>query len=177
MAQQGSRHWLSTEADGVFHIVSLPGNLLPGPEHHRQPSTQQPPNRQDYMETATFSVPAMYGDHHVKEVRRLLLELPGVEDVYASSAFQVVEVTYEPGKVSPEAIETVLDKAGYLDELPVPKETDKPATEAEREEVFFRHSTAFEQAGPVVTFSQEVPTGGRPLWPCPGLGPIPTMED
>ena len=37
----------------------------------------------------------MYGDHHVVEVRRLLLEMPGVTDVYASSSFQVVEVAFD----------------------------------------------------------------------------------
>jgi copper chaperone CopZ len=47
------------------------------------------------METKTFDAPALYADHHVTEVRRILLELEGVTDVYASSAFQTVEVTYD----------------------------------------------------------------------------------
>ena len=44
------------------------------------------------MEEVQIHVPAMYGDHHVLEVRRILLELPGVLDVYASSCFQTVQV-------------------------------------------------------------------------------------
>ena len=52
------------------------------------------------MEKITISAPAMYGDHHVVEVRRILLETPGVEDVYASSCFQAVEVTFDPTRVS-----------------------------------------------------------------------------
>ena len=52
------------------------------------------------MDTLTLEVKTMYGDHHVVEVRRILLGLPGVEDVYASSSFRVVEVTYDPGKVN-----------------------------------------------------------------------------
>ena len=62
----------------------------------------------------------MYGDHHVIEVRRLLLELPGVQDVYASSAFQVVEVTYDPAQLDAGAITARLDEAGYLGDLLVP---------------------------------------------------------
>jgi len=30
------------------------------------------------MEVLSLELPAMYGDHHVVEVRRLLFELPGV---------------------------------------------------------------------------------------------------
>ena len=52
------------------------------------------------MEKKSFDLPAMYADHHVVEVRRLLLETSGVKDVYASSAFQVADVTFDPGVVS-----------------------------------------------------------------------------
>ena len=41
------------------------------------------------MKTLSLELPAMYGDHHVIEVRRILLEIDGVKDVYASSSFQV----------------------------------------------------------------------------------------
>ena len=30
------------------------------------------------MQKVTYETPALYGDHHVLEVRRILLELPGV---------------------------------------------------------------------------------------------------
>ena len=41
------------------------------------------------MNKVTIDLPSMYGDHHVQEVRRLLFDLDGVEEVYASSAFQL----------------------------------------------------------------------------------------
>ena len=105
------------------------------------------------------------------EVKRLLFELPGVTDVYASSSFRVVEVQYDDAKVTPARIEAALEKAGYMGELPMPAETSAPATESNGQ-TYFRHTAAFEQAGHVVNFGQSVPYNGRPLWPCPGLGPI-----
>ena len=50
------------------------------------------------MKTISFQIPTMFGDHHVTEVRRILLEAPGVEDVYASSGFQVIEVAVDESK-------------------------------------------------------------------------------
>jgi copper chaperone CopZ len=65
------------------------------------------------MENVLFDVPAMYADHHVIAVRQALLAMPGVEDVWASSAWQQVQVTYEPASVSPESIGQALEQAGY----------------------------------------------------------------
>jgi copper chaperone CopZ len=48
------------------------------------------------MTSVTIDLPAMYADHHVVEVRRILFEIPGVKAVDASSAFQVVKVEYDP---------------------------------------------------------------------------------
>jgi excisionase family DNA binding protein len=125
------------------------------------------------MEKASITVPAMYGDHHVIEVRRLILEMPGVEEVNASSCFQVVDVSFDPAKVSIEAIKAKLDQAGYLEVLPVPAETATPANETNgKEEKFFRHTVAFEQTKNVVGFGQHIGHTGRPLWPCPGVGVI-----
>ena len=129
------------------------------------------------MEISEISVPAMYADHHVKEVRRILLELPGVEDVYASSAFKIVEVTYDPEQTSLEAIESALDQAGYLGELPIPQESGKAVTEANGEGTYFRHTAAYAQTDQTVGFGQEVVIPSRPLWPCPGIGVIRTMEE
>jgi len=75
------------------------------------------------METKTFEAPALYGDHHVTEVRRILQGQTGVSEVYASSAFQVIEVTFDPEKISAEEITKQLDEAGYLGELPLISET------------------------------------------------------
>ena len=131
------------------------------------------------METITYELPAMYGDHHVIEVRKILGEIPGVEDIYASSAFQVVEVKFDPEKVSEEQIEKKLDEAGYLGELELPVEADAATyLEEDRSESFFRHTEVFETSKQVVSFAQNVNYSGRPLWNCPGIGVIKSeMED
>jgi copper chaperone CopZ len=129
------------------------------------------------MEKAAIAVPAMYGDHHVLEVRRILLAMPGIEDVYASSSFHTVQVMYDPAKVSVEEVKAKLDEAGYLDELPVPVETSTPATETNgKEKAFFRHTQAYEQGRETVSFGQDVNYTGRPLWSCPGIGVIKATE-
>lgn len=130
------------------------------------------------METLSLHVPAMYGDHHVIAVRALLLKLEGVSDVYASSSFHHVEVMFDPGKLTPEKIEATLEEAGYLGELPTPAETGAPATEKrDGQPVFFRHTAAYAQTGSTVSFAQTLPHAGRPLWPCPGMGPVKTAND
>ena len=63
--------------------------------------------------------------------------MPGVTDVYASSAFQAAEITYEPGKVSPEALEAALDQAGYLGGLLIPEESSLAVNERERRPQLF----------------------------------------
>jgi copper chaperone CopZ len=127
----------------------------------------------------TFETPALYGDHHVQEVRRLLLDLPGVEEVYASSAFRAVEVTYDPDKVEEKAISDELDQSGYLGEWELPVEADAATyLESDRSQSYFRHTQVFETSRQVVSFSQSVNYSGRPLWHCPGFGVIKTvMED
>ena len=45
------------------------------------------------MEVFTIELPAMYGDHHVVEVRRILLDITGVEAVYASRGFRAAEIS------------------------------------------------------------------------------------
>lgn len=128
------------------------------------------------MEKLTIDLPAMYGDHHVVEVRRILLELPGVEDVYASSSFRAAEISYDQAKIEPETITRKLDESGYLGELPIPEETDTPATEENGKKPFFRHTEAYEETKKVVSFAQNVGFEGRALWPCPGMEPIKNSE-
>lgn len=128
------------------------------------------------METFTLNLPAMYGDHHVIEVRRLLSELPGITDVYASSSFQVLELQFDRNQVTPEVIKAELEKAGYLGELAVPVERgSKPQAQAD-EKPFFRHTAAVEQVAEV-SFAQQVPYAGRPLWPCPGIGTVTRTDE
>ena len=126
------------------------------------------------MQKTSITVPAMYGDHHVLEVRNILLGLPGIEEVNASSCFQIVEVDFDPTKVSVDDIEARLGEAGYLDELAVPTETGIAVSQdaARDKEIYFRHTTAYEQTKQTVSFGQNVSYAGRPLWPCPGMGPI-----
>lgn len=124
------------------------------------------------MEIIQFDLPAMYGDHHVTEVRRLIMELPGVEDVYASSGFRMVEVHYDETKLEPDAIKAVLEESGYLGELPVAVEQGAIEERENGSKPFFRHTTAHAQTGQSVSFAQKVPYAGRPLWPCPGMGPL-----
>jgi excisionase family DNA binding protein len=126
------------------------------------------------MEKVVIPVPAMYGDHHVLEVRHILLKLPGVAEVNASSCFQTVEVSFDPTKLNVAQIKARLDEAGYLGELSVPVETGAAISPEPKagEKTFFRHTTAYEQAKQVVSFAQDIPANGRPVWPCPGLGAI-----
>ena len=82
------------------------------------------------MTVLTLDLPAMYGDHHVVEVRHILLSLEGVEDVYASSGFRAVEITYNNKKITKAELTEKLEGAGYLGELPIPKESELPANES-----------------------------------------------
>jgi copper chaperone CopZ len=139
------------------------------------------------MRKQQFDLPNLFADHHVLEVRRLLLDLPGVLDVYASSAFQFVEVSYDESQISDAQISKVLDEAGYLGEWTAPIEIGAtgPAVEVNGgKKAFFRHTEVYEttrQAGKtVVSFGQKVGetthSSSRPLWPCPGLGALPTRK-
>ena len=128
------------------------------------------------METKSFEAPALYGDHHVSEVRRILLEIAGVSEVYASSAFQTIEVTFDPEKIKAELIEARLQEAGYLGEVPMLLETGIAVERREGDGVF-RHTAVYETVKSTVSFAQRVDYSGRPLWPCPGLGPVKMEEE
>jgi copper chaperone CopZ len=128
------------------------------------------------METKTFEVPALYGDHHVTEVRRILLELEGVVEVYASSAFQVVEVMYDESKINDLQIALQLDEAGYLGEWTIPIEMGRAAQQPEQHKTLSRHTATYETTKQTVSFAHKVNYQGRPLWPCPGMGPVKADE-
>jgi copper chaperone CopZ len=130
------------------------------------------------MKKTTIALPSLYGDHHVVEVRRILLEIPGIQDVYASSAFRIAEISYDPEKITESSIIEKLSQAGYTEEISVPTETGLAATNIDRSQAFFRHTAVYETTKSVVTFSQNVNYSGRPLWNCPGFGVIKNkMED
>jgi len=65
------------------------------------------------MKELTFSLPAMYADHHVLRVREVLAALDGVTEITASAAQRKVTVAFEDGTVSPQRIEQALAEAGY----------------------------------------------------------------
>ncbi len=125
------------------------------------------------MQTSTFNTPALYGDHHVTEVRRLLFEVPGVTDVYASSAFRAVQITFDEAQTSHEALAKVLDAARYLGEIPMLTETGIAA----QEDSIFRHTATYATVKKTVSFAQKTPYSGRPLWNCPGMGVIRSMDE
>lgn len=127
------------------------------------------------METKAFEAPALYGDHHVSEVQRILKELPGVENVYASSAFQAIEVTFDEKKTSADKIAASLEEAGYLGEIPMLAEIGIAVEKKEGDGVF-RHTAVYETVKSTVSFAQSVQYQGRPLWPCPGFGAVKMNE-
>lgn len=127
------------------------------------------------METKAFEAPALYGDHHVSEVQSILKELPGIEDVYASSAFQAIEVTFDEKKTTADKIAARLEEAGYLGEVPMLAEAGVAVEKKEGDGVF-RHTATYETVKETVSFAQSVQFQGRPLWPCPGLGAV-EMEE
>lgn len=123
------------------------------------------------MERFTLELPSMYGDHHVIDVRRILMGIKGVESVYASSGFQVAEVTYDPEITSSEKLTASLEKAGYTSDFDLPVEQSIPATE-QKEKAYFRHTEAYAETQNTVGFAQRVSYQRSPLWPCPGMGAL-----
>jgi copper chaperone CopZ len=127
------------------------------------------------METLTIDLPTMYGDHHTVEVRRILINLPGVEEVYASSAFRMVRVRVDPAQVNEATIRSKLSEAGYVGELSIPSEEWKTGTPKDTEDNPFRHTATYENVK-TVAFAQQIDETSRALWPCPGMGLIKREE-
>ena len=99
-----------------------------------------------------------------------------MEEVNASSAFQVVKVEYDEEKTSEDIVKQKLDENGYLGDLQVPLETGEPAVGSDGE-TWFRHTAAYKVTGTEISFGQEITTSQRPLWPCPGMGARPKMDE
>jgi hypothetical protein len=117
------------------------------------------------MQKVSFPAPALYADHHVLEVRRILLALPGVAEVYASSCFHVIEVNIDPLRVTADEVAAVLAEAGYLADLPTLDET----------RVQNPHRQAVMGAG--IGFQQRISVQKSSAWPCPGMGRLKVGED
>jgi copper chaperone CopZ len=60
-----------------------------------------------------FLVPDLWADHHVINVRKVLLGAPGVASVYASSAFKEIAVEYDGKATTPDQLAKLLAAAGY----------------------------------------------------------------
>lgn len=120
------------------------------------------------MQTVVFETPGLFGDHHVVEVRQQLLSKPGIAELYASSAFRVVEVTFDESKISQSDIKAQLDTMGYLAELPYPSEQNNSAT-ASHKSSFFRTTAAYSTIPTTVSFKQEVSSFGSTHMTCPGF--------
>ena len=129
------------------------------------------------MQTKVFETPALYGDHHVSEVQSILRELPGIENVYASSAFRAIEVQFDESKITDEQIAARLEEAGYLGEIPMLAETGEAAYGRENGNSNFRHTAVYETVKQTVSFAQQIQHQGRPLWPCPGIGVVKMDEE
>jgi copper chaperone CopZ len=65
------------------------------------------------MEEIALIIPAMYADHHITNVKRLLMPIPGVENVIASSAFKEVLIEFDKSKTTQDALVKALTDAGY----------------------------------------------------------------
>lgn len=126
------------------------------------------------MASLSLELPKMFGDHHVLEVRRILLEFEGVSEVYASSGFHAVEVEFNSKKTSKKDLEAALEQAGYMGDISIAVEPSTPAND-DVKSATFRHSEASEQVGNTVSFEQVVKVQRSPLWPCPGMGPVKTQ--
>jgi copper chaperone CopZ len=61
----------------------------------------------------TFSLPTMFGDHHVVAVRQVVAALAGVTAIQASAARQKLVVTFDPAQLSAAAISAALTQAGF----------------------------------------------------------------
>jgi len=124
------------------------------------------------MEKFTIALPFLFGDHHVLEVRKILGELPGIGDIYVSSSFHTVEVSYDPAMTDPNKITATLEEAGYLGDVIMPVETGVSEAAEKMNSPYFRKTNVYENTRKVVSFTQNIGVPNRRVWPCPGLGVI-----
>ena len=67
---------------------------------------------EDYQ-TESISLPAMFGDHHVVQVRQIVAALPGVKDIRASASKRRLSVTFDRAQLTAEALRAALAKGGF----------------------------------------------------------------
>jgi copper chaperone CopZ len=122
------------------------------------------------MEKFTIDLPFLFGDHHVLEVRKILGELPGIGDIYVSSSFHTVEVTYDPAVIDSKKISATLEEAGYLGDVTMPVETGISASAENMNSPYFRKTNVYQNTQKVTSFTQNIVVSNRRVWPCPGFG-------
>ncbi len=116
------------------------------------------------MEKVSLNISVMYGDHHVLAVKSLLGALPGVESVFASSAFKHVVVAFDPGKISQADLVKVLTDNGYAPGVEMPVPVWKPV---QQEGPRFVRASGLAQ---MTMFNvPAMPTGEGGPRPCPGF--------
>lgn len=119
------------------------------------------------MKKLVLAIPTLYGDHHTVAVRGILAALPGISDLYVSSAQRMVSLRYDPQKTDPEAIEKALAEHGYEVGGPEPTYVASLASEFEKSA---RYTSFISGTGDTLTFAEHTQVhAGRPLWPCPGF--------
>ncbi len=79
------------------------------------------------MKKIVLEIPLMFGDHHVLAVRSALTGFKGIEELYVSSAWKQLMISFDPNKTKQSDIEQALADAGFPvggGEPPVLVETD-----------------------------------------------------
>ena len=70
-------------------------------------------SKETSVETIVLGIPRMYGDHHAIAVRQMLVQTPGIQDVWASAAFQRAQIKFDPDVIQSSQIILRLIDAGY----------------------------------------------------------------
>ena len=65
------------------------------------------------IQETVLSVPDISCEHCVKAINGALSGLPGIETVSTDIPTKTVHLRYDPGKISLERVEAVLDDVGY----------------------------------------------------------------
>ena len=71
---------------------------------------------EDYQ-NENISVPAMFGDHHVVQVRQIVAALPGVQSVLASASRHKISVTFNRAQLTLATIAAALAQAGFAPDV------------------------------------------------------------
>ena len=67
---------------------------------------------EDYQ-NESISLPTMFGDHHVVQVRQIVTALPGIKDIRASASRRKLSVTFNRAQLTLEALCAALAKGGF----------------------------------------------------------------